>query len=114
MRARFTFALSGKASAMATTCTPGVFGTCARYIAANFPAPIRPTRSGFRCAARCCNALYRLIWLARSRCHRPERCLRRAVSPLQPDGVGFEQAFVGIAFDRREVAVRDVLWPIAS
>ena len=31
---------------MPTRCTPGVFGTCAMYIAANLPAPIRPMRSG--------------------------------------------------------------------
>src|SRR6266496_437396 len=39
-------AFGGARSAIPTTCTPGVFGTCARYIAPNLPAPIKPTRTG--------------------------------------------------------------------
>src|SRR5260221_2047474 len=45
-RVRFSLAFAGARSAMPTRWIPGVFGTCARYIAANLPAPISPIRSG--------------------------------------------------------------------
>src|SRR5262249_17826830 len=46
---------------MPPTWIPGVLGTWARYIAANFPAPINPTTSGRPCAARSRNFAYRFM-----------------------------------------------------
>ena len=80
---------SGDRSAMPTRCTPGVRGTCARYIAPNLPAPIRPTRSGLPSAARCWSLACRLM----SGRHLQlvgrglERARRRAVLPRQVDRV---------------------------
>src|ERR671922_3048384 len=91
-------------SAMPTRCTPGVFGTCAMYIAANLPAPIRPTRRGLSFLS--CSLANRFI----SGCfkHALQFLRRRAVLPGQRHVVVLEQAVVGQALDRREVAVRDV------
>ena len=41
--------------------TPGVRGTCARYIEPNLPAPMRPMRTGLPSAARCWSLAYRLM-----------------------------------------------------
>src|SRR6185503_18391095 len=91
---------------------PGVLGTCARYIAANFPAPISATRSGRPCASRSTS----------NRCRFISGCLQRAlqllggstVLPGQWHVVRLEQAIVGQAFERREVAVRDVARTLES
>src|SRR3954470_18670763 len=58
-RARLACAAEGERSAMAARCTPGVRGTCARYMEPNLPAPIRPTRTGLPSAARCWSLEYR-------------------------------------------------------
>ena len=44
---------AGERSAIAASFTPGVRGTCARYMAANLPAPMTPMRSGR--SLRCCS-----------------------------------------------------------
>ena len=54
-RARFARAATGERSAIATRCTPGVRGICARYIEPNFPAPIKPMRIGRPSASRRCS-----------------------------------------------------------
>src|SRR4051812_23004625 len=60
-RSRLARAPATERSAMAARCTPGVRGTCARYMEPNLPAPIRPTRIGRPCAARSCNFVNRFM-----------------------------------------------------
>src|SRR5271165_3854291 len=94
---------------MAATCTPGVLGTWARYMAPNLPAPIKPTVSGLPCSARSWSCAYRPT--ARAASGRPlgAQCRhRRAVTPRQRHVVIGEQAVVGQADERSEIAVRDV------
>src|SRR5579859_5677424 len=97
---------------MPTRCSPGVFGTWAKYIAPNLPAPTRPTRSGLPSASRSRSLAYRFIALSSGCDRRPERCLRRAIFPGQRNVVVLQQAIIGQALDRREVAMRDVLGPL--
>src|SRR5271166_1778376 len=109
-RARFARAAAGARSAMAATCTPGVFGTWARYMAPNLPAPIRPTISGLPCAARWQSFAYRpTAPPAASGRQFGTQCGRRgAVAPRQRHVVIAQQAVVGQAVERGEIAVRDV------
>ena len=62
-RARLRRAPAGERSAIATRWTPGVRGTCDRYIEPNLPAPIRPTRIGWFSAWRFSSCAWRLIVL---------------------------------------------------
>ena len=59
VRASEALARSGARSAIATTWMPGVCFACARYIAPNLPAPIRPTLSGRPSAARATSMRWR-------------------------------------------------------
>src|SRR2546422_9345781 len=103
-RARLVRALAGARSAMPARWTPGVFGTCARYMVPNLPAPIRPTRSGLPCAARSESFAYRFIFAPRSCGQRRLQCRGgRPVPPRQRDVVIGEQAIGGLALQRREV-----------
>src|SRR5882672_7835851 len=94
-------------------CTPGVRGACARYMAANLPAPITPTRNGRPWASRSLSFAWRFIG-ALGRELGLERRLGRAVLPRQRHVVLRQQAVVGQAADRGEVPVRDVLRPLEA
>src|SRR5690349_21663414 len=109
-RFRFCFAFDGDKSAMATRRMPGVRGTCARYIAANLPAPMSPTRSGL--SFLCSSLAYRFISRGFQLALKLFR--RRAVLPGQRHVVMLQQAIIGQGPDRREVAVRDVAGPLEA
>src|SRR5438105_1625774 len=100
---------------MPTRWMPGVFGTCAQYIAPNLPAPISPRRSGRPCAARSQSFVYRFMnasglagerWLQRRR--------GGVVLPRQGHVVVLEQTVVGQALNGGEVPVRNILRPLEA
>src|SRR5882672_2779568 len=96
---------------MPARCRPGVLGTCARYMAPNFPAPTNPTRNGLPCASSSRSLAYRFMArfpepLGRERLERFFRC---AVLPWQLHVVILQQAIIRQALDRREVAMCDLL-----
>ena len=101
---------------MAATCTPGVFGTWARYIAPNLPAPIKPTRQ--RPALRGALAEFGVEATATPDSQATDSARkadgRRAVAPRQRHFIIAKQAVVGQALERREIAVRDVLRALES
>src|SRR5471032_1543312 len=92
-------ARSGSRLAITAISRPGVVGTWHNSIEPNFPAPIKPTRTGLPVAARSCSRRWRLIEFLRS------------------FGGGLigarvvDQRIVGDRRDRREVAMRDPVGP---
>src|SRR2546428_8938355 len=112
-RARLVRALAGARSAMPARWTPGVFGTCARYMVPNLPAPIRPMRSGRLCAARSQSLAQRFIdasdLAGERRLQRRRGC---AVLPGQRHVVVLQQAVIGQALDGREIPMSNILRPL--
>ena len=95
---------------MPRRCTPGVFGTCARYMAANLPAPITPDAQ--RLALR--RALAELGVEVHRRAHAASAGLQRRLRACRPSTAAARRSRCsrqssGRHCDRREVAVRDVL-----
>src|SRR5690606_33136213 len=103
-RSRFRRADSGERSATATRCTPGVRGTCARYMEPNLPAPINTTRTGLSAAARAVSFAYRLMSVPSEdfadrvgRTAQPGTLFRHDERAVHEDGVirhGLQQRFV--------------------
>src|SRR5258706_274534 len=98
-RFRFSLARSGARSAIRSSRIPGVLGTCARYIAANLPAPIRPMRRGLPCSSRSRSLAYRF---------------NEPVLPGKRHVVVLEQTIVRQALDRSEIPVRNVVRPLEA